>query len=423
MRFEKAQDPANTVRGLARAIELLLEVSPGIRLAGGLADARVERPAPAPIDLPLEWLDRKLGRAVSAEEVRHILESLQFGVEQKRPGVFSVTVPSWRATKDISLKDDLVEEVGRMIGYISITPEAPALPVRVPPMNDERLFHHAMRELTAAQGFDEVYNYSFLSEEHARKFGFDPAEAVNVLNPIATDQNILRPSLIPGIWKNAVENARYFDNFRLFEIGREIHKKAEGLPDEVTHLAAAVYLKTATTEHLFELKRLAECLAVGCEMRPAEARHYEHPARTAEVIWQDTVIGRLFEFHPNFFDGARVGVLDLDLDQVYKLRKRDRRYQPLRRFPSSAFDLSVVAESRALVGVIQKQILGFAGPGLEAIEFVRQYEGPPLPEGTKSVSYRLTVSSPDRTLSSEEVGTVRQQIIDGMRGLGYDLRV
>lgn len=423
MRFEKAQDPANTVRGLARAIELLMEVSPGIRLAGGLADAHAERKVPDPIELPLEWLVRKLGRAVGEQEVWKILEALQFGVAVKRPGVLSVSVPSWRATKDISIKDDLVEEVGRMIGYGSITPEAPSLPVRVPPMNEERTFHHAIRELTAAQGFHEVYNYSFLSEETARRFRFDPADLVTVLNPIAADQNVLRPSLVPGIWKNVVENSRYSDNFRLFEIGREIHKKGDDLPDEVTHLAAAFYAKSATIEHLFEMKRLAECLAPGCEVRPGVARHYEHPARTGEVFLNGKLLGRLFEFHPNFVEGGRVGVLDLNLEQLYPLQKKDRRYQPLRRFPSSAFDLSVVADARALVGDIQRQITEFAGSALDAIEFVRQYEGPPLPEGKKSVSYRLTVSATDRTLSSEEVGAVRQKIIDGMRGLGYDLRV
>jgi len=126
MRFEKAQDPANTGRGLARALELLQEVSPGIRLVGGLGDAHRSLPAPKPIVLPLDWLDRKLGRAIPPAEVRRILESLEFQVEDAGTRTFSVTPPSWRATKDVSIKDDLVEEVGRMVGYDTITPVAPA---------------------------------------------------------------------------------------------------------------------------------------------------------------------------------------------------------------------------------------------------------------------------------------------------------
>ena len=170
MRFEKAQDPVNTIRGLERAFALLQEVSPGIRLVGGLADNYRPLPAPAPVVLPLDWLDRKLGRAIPGEEVRRILESLEFRVEEIAPRVFSVFVPSWRATKDVAIKDDLVEEVGRMIGYDSIPPVAPLTPARVPPASPEREFHHRVREMAAAQGFTEVHNYSFISEEMARVF-------------------------------------------------------------------------------------------------------------------------------------------------------------------------------------------------------------------------------------------------------------
>ena len=118
MRFEKSQDPVNTVRGLARAIELLQQVSPGIRLVGGLADRKADLKQPLPIDLTVDWLVRKLGRPVAAPEVRAILESLDFGVAETAPGYFSVSVPSWRATKDISTKDDLLEEVGAAVDVV-----------------------------------------------------------------------------------------------------------------------------------------------------------------------------------------------------------------------------------------------------------------------------------------------------------------
>ena len=131
-----------------------------------------------------------------------------------------------------------------------------------------------------------MYNYSFLSEETVRQFGVDPSEHVKVLNPIAADQGLLRKSLMPGIWKNIVDNSRFSDEFRLFEVGREIHKTAGDLPDEVNHICAAVYRKESGAEGLFELKRLAECVAPGCEVRPTAARAYEHPARTAEIVFR-----------------------------------------------------------------------------------------------------------------------------------------
>ena len=421
MRFEKSQDPANTVRGLARAVELLQELSPGIRLVGGLADRSKLIPPPPPILLPMAWLVRKLGKNVSPEVVRDILERLAFGVSTAAPGVFSVTVPSWRATKDVSVKDDLVEEVGRMIGYDSIEPRPPAVLTTVPPANEERAFNRRVRAVFADQGFTEVYNYSFVAEADACAFGMEPAEHVTVANPIAPNQSLLRMSLLPELRGNVLENAKHFDAFRLFEIGREIHRQQRGLPREIPHLAAAIYSKDGDGR-LFEMKRAAECLMPGAETRPCAAKPYEHPARAAEIHWNGAVAGRLFELHPSLAEG-RTAMLDLDLTLVQAATPKEKRYTPIRRYPSSPFDLSVVARERELAGDLRGKLAALAGPLLESIEYQRQYAGPPLAEGTKSVSFRLTVGSPERTLSSEEVGEIRARLIDGMRAHGYDLRL
>jgi len=425
MRFEKSQDPRNTVRGLARALELLEELSPGFKVVGGLADAGREIPVPPPIRLPMDWLVRKLGREVGEAEVRDILERLAFGVNREASGrVLVVTVPSWRATKDVSIKEDLVEEVGRMIGYDTIVPTAPLTPASVPPENPERLFHRQVRGMCAAQGFTEVHNYSFIGEEHAEAFRMDPANHVRVANPIASDQVLMRTSLVPGIARNIAENSKHLDDFRLFEIGREIHKRADGLPEEIPYLAATLYSRQGDgAAGLFEVKRLGECLMPGMEVRPAEARPFEHPARAAEVLWRGAALGRLFEFHPSVVEEGRAAVLEIDLRQMHELSAGGKAYSPVRRYPSSAFDLSVIAGTRDLVGALRDRVAGFAGPMLESIVYLRQYSGPPLAAGQKSVSFRLTVGSPDRTLSSEEVGQLRAAIIDGMRGLGYELRV
>jgi len=422
MRFEKSQDPLNTVRGLARAWELLEQVSPGIRLVGGLADSHGELKKPAPIELSVDWLQAKLGRELEAREVLSILESLEFGVEESVPGHFLVTVPSWRATKDISIKDDLLEEIGRMVGYESITPRAPLIEAVVPPGDGSRNYLRHVREMSTAQGFTEVYNYSFVTDEMARAFRMTPEEHVGVTNPIASGQTLLRASLLPAILRNILDNSRYFQSFRLFEIGREIHARGQELPQEIPHFGAAMYQREGDgRESLFELKRLAECLMEGCETSLAEARPFEHPERAAVVAWRGEDVGRLFELHPSVGIGGgvegRAAILDLDLIKMESLGDRERRYQPWSRFPVSAFDVSVVAGLREPSIQIERRLATAAGSDLVQIQFLREYTGAPLPPDCKSVTYRLTVGAADRTLSSEEVGAVRERVIGAVTKL------
>lgn len=420
-RFEKSQDPVNTIRGLQLAVQLIQKLCPGSKVVGGLADAGAAFPPAAPIDLPLDWLNRKLGAPIPAERVRKILEALEFGVEESAPGHFKVSVPSWRATKDISLKEDLVEEVGRMVGYDSITPTAPLIPAAVPPASPTREFHHQVRLMTAAQGFTEVYNYSFVSTEMVEAFGLDPAQHVHVANPIVSDQNMLRTSLLPGIRKNIADNTRHFDQFRLFEIGREVH-----LDHESPKLVAAIFTRTEKggdegRANLLELKRLSECLAAGVAVRPSsEPRSFEHPSRAADLVLGDAVLGRLFEFHPGMIEDGRAAVLELDLTQLEASQSGSMHYKKLRRFPASAFDLSVVAQPRALIGEVQAALAKQARDALVSIRFLRDFQ---LEGGQRSLSYRLTIGAADHTLSAEEVTQVRDQVIDGMRSEGYELRV
>lgn len=425
MRFEKAQDPVNTTRALARAVDLLEQVCPGIRLAGGLVDNWMSAPAPEPIRLPMAWLIDKLGRDITPAEVRRILESLAFIVAEPEPGVFSVAVPSWRATKDITIKDDLLEEVGRMVGYATVPLTPPLQPVARPWANVERLFHHSVREAVAAQGFTETLNYSFISDDMAQRFSMVPAAHLRVANPISSENGLMRMSLLPGIHRNIVENMKRNDDFRLFEIGNEIHRRSPGeLPDEIPHLMAAVYAKSGDgAPGLFELKRLAECVLPGCDVRPAESRVFEHPARSGEIHWRGLLLGRLYELHPSFIETGRAAILDLNLKTALDLGPEPRKYTPLRRFPSSAFDLSILTGLRVLAGDLRAAILAAAGELCDSVDYLYAYRGAPLPDGRQSVTFRITVSAPDHTLSNDEVTTIRNTIITTLRTQGHDLRV
>lgn len=429
IRFEKSLDRENTLRGIARAIELLHEVSPGIRIRGGVADSRGPLPLIPPIALSAEIVSRRLGKPISQEEIVRILAALGFGITETAPGLLMVTVPSWRATKDISFKEDLVEEIGRIVGYDEIVPAAPLVACTVPPANPMRGYLRSVRRALAAQGFTEVYNYSFANEHDAKGFSLAIEKHMVIRNPIAADLTHLRASLLPGLFRNIAGNVLHLREFRIFEIGSEIHPQpAPALPEEVEHAAAAIYSEHGNERQFFELKRVVECVFPGATLSAAEAHAYEHPARAAEIQWRGVAIGRIFELHPALLEAegiaGRAALFDADLRIAQRLTAaHEVKYRPPRKYPTSGFDLSVVADLRTPSAEIERSLAELGGDALASIEFVRQYSGPPLPEGNKSVSYHLEAGALDRTLTNDEVTAIRDRMIEGMRQLGFELRV
>jgi phenylalanyl-tRNA synthetase beta chain len=428
MRFEKSLDPTNTVRGLARAAQLLLDICPSIRVVGGVVDSGATLPALPVIELPVDFVARRLGKQLGEAEIVSILEALGFGVEPHGDAGLRVSVPSWRATKDISSKHDLLEEVGRLIGYGEITPTAPLLPAVVPPEFPMRRYLRQVRSALVSQGLTEVYNYSFVNEAQVKRFGETVASYLEVANPIASELTHMRRSLLPGVFDTVARNARHLRDFRFFEIGHEIHAvSGNSLPAEIAHAVAVIYGLHADEREFFELKRTAECLFPNMRLVPAEAKQYEHPARVAEIEWRGEIIGRLFEIHPLLLKNegieGRATVFDVDLDKAQPLAESSPVYKPLRKYPTSGFDLSVVTSLRHPVAAIHDALAESAGDELVSIEFVRQYAGAPLEEGQKSVSFHMEVGAPDHTLTTEEAAAIRNRIIDGMRAEGYDLRM
>lgn len=421
MRFEKGQDPENTVRALARAVELLKEISPGSQAAAQPVD-NYARKLPLPkIELDLDWAERKLGRKLSTEEVINIFKALAFGVEQPGTRKLLLTVPSWRATKDISIPEDLVEEIGRMVGYASITPQAPAVLAEPTPRNLQHDQHRAVREALVGQGFTEVSNYSFISDADAAMFGYTTDKLLQVANPIVAEQKYLRPSLLPGIRRNLADNSRYFSDFRLFEIGREYHKGADGVPVERTHLIAAIYDRGgADGSGVLEMKRVAQFVASDLQIVQEQAHNkIAHPERAARIEAGGQRVGHLYELHPSLLDRGRAAILDLDLDALQALPARAEKYQPLRRFPTSSFDLSIVAGTRESVAILESKLRHLAGSDLVSLQFLLIF---PLPADRKSVSFRLTFGADDRTLTNEEVTGIRTHVVEGIKSVGYELR-
>ena len=160
---------------------------------------------------------------------------------------------------------------------------------------------------------------------------------------------------------------------------------------------------------------MAECLAPGLRVQAAQPHTWEHPARCAELWWQGRQIGRLSELHPGLVATGGAAVLDIDLGLLQELAPVHGKYTPVRRFPTSFFDLTIICAERELAGTVQTELRRFA----EQVEYVREYTA----DARKSLTFRFTLGDPDRTLTEAEITAARTRIIEGMQGLGYELKV
>jgi phenylalanyl-tRNA synthetase beta chain len=420
MRFEKAQDPENTVAGLGRATSLLKSLDPATDVTA-YSDKYVTKLVCPTIAFDLRWAARKLGKRVSRDQVVHIFGSLGFEVADKDDATLTVGVPSWRATKDISVPEDLVEEIGRIVGFASIDPVAPLIPAAPVPRNRDHDLQRDIRTALTGQGFTEVSNYSFIGSAALVRFGYDASEVIEVINPIDSGQGHLRPSLIPGIWANIIDNSRFFTSFRLFEIGKQYRRVLGTGIDEELQIAAAIYDREGDgVAGISEMKRVATYIVPQMEVITAgKPRRYEHPERAGLLISAGREVGRLFELHPTLLERGHAVLLEIGMESLNAVLPRAQMYSALRRFPTSNFDLSIVAPDRQPVGVLTKQLHALGGAELVSLEFLRIYA---LPSNEKSVSFRLTLGAPDHTLATEEVNSARERIISGLQAAGYELR-
>jgi phenylalanyl-tRNA synthetase beta chain len=230
----------------------------------------------------------------------------------------------------------------------------------------------------------------------------------------------MRPSLLPGIRRNLIDNSRYFADFRLFEIGREYHKAQDGKPLERTHLMAAIFTRDTSGTNVLEMKRVAQYVVPDFKIVPEKGHSKTmHPERAAHIETGGHRVGHLYELHPSLLERGRAAILDLDLDALQALPMAPEKYQPLRRFPTSSFDLSIVAGERELVADLEARLRRLAGDDLVSLQFLLIFA---LPGGKKSVSFRLTVGAEDRTLTAEEVTRVRERVVLGIKAAGYELR-
>lgn len=442
-RFSRGVHPSQALLGAKRAAELL-RLYAGGTVAQGVIDYYPNPYPPVVINLDPTYVQRWSGLNISKEEIKTLLERLDFVVEDKGAHL-QVTTPDYRL--DVEGQHDLVEEVCRLVGYANI-PSSEMGDV-LPPQRGNRELEREERikDVLVKCGLQEVITYRLTTPEREAKLLVnttpDDRPYLRLQNYISHDRVAMRHNLLASVAEIAAENSKYSGRIAIFEVGKIYIMGEEGiLPDELTRLAivltgqrATPYWKAGEPEQLdfFDLKGVIEELVETLHLEGISYEVGEHPSfrpgRTARLMWHDKQVGYFGELHPlvtealEFRTDAPVLAADLDLDLLVKKMKETAKFAPISIYQDVREDLAVVVDKSIPAGQVAEVMQKSGGFLLKSVELFDVYEGQNIPAGKRSLAYHLVYQATDKVLKDKDVVKLRGKIIRELETrLGAKLR-
>lgn len=412
----------NMLRASRRFCQLLSEA--GATIESGTIDEGGDLPDRTPVTVRPPRINGLLGTALDPEVMTAHLESIGFGVTPAGDDL-SVTVPTWRW--DTTTETDLAEEVGRMYGFENIVRTVPK-GTETGGLTTYQQERRLVRATLVGAGCDEIQPMPFLAPGDLAKVGL-PEDGVTLSNPLVHEESVLRTSLLPGQLKAIAYNQSHRSGpLRLFEVGNVFVPSAEDqlLPDEHEMLGIALAGWEAP-EAVRVLKLVDNALALpNLQLRDGVIAGL-HPTRSAEVVVAGKVRGEVGEVDPDVLAAygieGRVAWVQVDLGALLNGPHGSRKYKPVSKHPSSDIDLAFVVANDVAAANVAGSLRKAGGKLLVGLELFDTYRGEGVPEGSRSLAYRLRFQADDRTLTDAEVADVRQACIDLVaKGQGATLR-
>ncbi|MDI6687875.1 MAG: phenylalanine--tRNA ligase subunit beta [Desulfobacterales bacterium] len=434
-RFERGTDPNGTIFALNRATQLIAEICGG-NIIGDTID---EYPKPVPdrvITLSVGSANRRLGTKLSQSDIKKYLSSIEFKVKKIDDDQLRVVPPSFRV--DISRFEDLVEEIARLYGYNHIETTFPLIQAKAvrPSKKIDSRYH--IKRLLVGLDFTETITYSFINklscDRLELKSNDQKRRLINILNPIAEDQSVLRTSLIPGLLETMHYNmAMQNKNLKLFEIGNVFFNtgKEDSQPDEVEMLAGLwtgnrmddSWLSKGKNCDFYDIKGAVEALLRNLRitnvrftrMRPEDCC-YTKPGHTAQLFVQNKSIGIIGEVLPkvlkNYDLKQQAYIFELNIDNLIEFIPDIKSAKPLPKFPSTSRDITLIVDKDIEAFNIIKSVEVLNENLVENLYLFDVYEGSPIPAGKKSISLRITYRSAFETLEDEMINFLHKNITD-----------
>ena len=443
-RFERGIDPQGVVHAVDRAAFFISQLGSG-QIAQGYVDASTPNvPLPSRITVTVGRVNQLLGTAIEKEEIKNCLKRLELSPVEREQGTLELVAPSFRL--DLKQPIDLVEEVARIHGYDHIPSRLPSHTLAFKGQSPPQLFEEKVRRVMRACGFQEVITYSFVDPgeiDALRLPASDPrTHALKIMNPLSEAQSVMRTTLIPGLLSTMRRNI-YQKNYdlKLFEMGKVFIQEEKGrLPKEKRMASVLITgLRSGEVWHMpkeevdfYDIKGCMEAMLEELNIRdvqfaPPRDVPFLHPGKSGMLTIGGKCIGILGEVHPellSYYDlHKRALIFEVDGDALYQCSESTRYFRPLSKYPPIYRDIALIINQEVTAERVKSAIQGLSLDLVEEVSLFDFYQGKPVPEGKKSLAYRIKYQAYDRTLTDEEVNLFHGKVTSFLiKELGVEVR-
>ena len=440
-RYEKAIDPERCDQALAMSMALFAELYPEMKVTG-LSDLYPKHLENAEIDVTLSWLERRLGKSLTPDDVKHKMELLGYQVTFDGDNMH-VVVPTWRSTGDVSIKADIMEEVARMYGYENFE-AAPITTSFDGAINqlDKDLERKIKEYLSFRCGMQEIFAYPWMDELYVNAVLQSTDGILALSTPPSPAERFVRSSLLPNLCKAVVKNERYFDEFAIYETAQVFRDEnyttpydpREKLPSQRKHVAGAFVCGGKDVTTLFrKAKGVLEMMPRYTHMEGFTLKQVEKPVWADNVVWLNVYLGEerigdlaLLSKKVSMECGIKnlnVMLFELNQDCLKPFRSRTNSFTHLPEYPMTEYDISVLLPGEVKWEDVAQTIRGVKSELFHGAHFVDEYRGKQVPDGKKSVTVRLAIGSKEKTLTSAEIEDVANGVINKLvKRFGAELR-
>lgn len=433
MRYEKSLDPMMTDIAIARLVSILKGIDNGIIISSQLDDHVDFDATPKKIEISTEFIRKRIGEDISNEFIINTLVALGFDIEKIEGNDLVVVVPSYRATKDITIKEDLVEEVARMYGYDNIKPKT--MNFALYPVEQDRAHiceYKTKRLLAEKYNVSEVHSHIWNFKDFNASVGINSLSFVNLVDSSNSGQSGIRSELLPTLIKMFSENKNNFSEIRMCEIGRVATGIADnGRAIEEKHLCVLVASETKTEKEVyFELKKMVENIAsslarVKVAYTDSDEVKFSPNARTSICVDGETC-GVMGILHPAIVTKldtkSKIGIIEVNFNKFMKFSEPDVEYKKVSKYQSVDMDFNFLVPENLAFNKLEEIISGFRCKFNMTYKLKDIYENKELFKDKKSMTLNFEICSNEHTLSSNEIENFRKRLLDYMKNEGIELR-